>query len=152
MGNVPTPPVQRPTPGAGTSFNPDVIDQLALNNHLFLEEWAKYNAIVNFLNRLKGWKDTAQRAQENGLPIPAPPVAPAGYVLPPTPPPAPALAIPITVGPYMDHANGHDRYQALGDLMVPFLGGVGKTADGRDLILKQRNTPWGISQWWETVA
>ncbi len=86
-------PILQPTPGAG-SADPSVTDQLALNDHLWLEQFNRYREIVNYLNRVKAWKETSLQQVGKGGMLPAP-IPPDGYVLPAEapapPPPAPSF-------------------------------------------------------------
>ncbi len=104
-------PVFPVTPGAG-SADPTVTDLLALNDHLWLDQWNQYRAIVNYLNQVKAWKETSlQQIGKGGL-LP-PPIPPAGYTLPvdPPPPPPPAPSFDPRVE---EKANG--VYPARGDI------------------------------------
>lgn len=144
----PIPPVLTPTPGAGVSADPSVVDKLALNDHLFLREKAKYDAIVNFLNAVRDWKVNSQQRVANGLPLDPEPVAPAGYVLAPDPPAPPAPAPSFT--PVVRPLTQYGQYPAPGDnnpagtvIANPYL------LPGHFLVKVIVPTPFGNAHWWE---
>lgn len=146
--NVPV-PVLTPTPGGGTSFDPDVTDRLALNDHLFLEEFARYQAIVNYLNAVRDWKTNSVQRVANGLPLDPRPIPPIGY----TPDPDPPTPVPVAPDftPVVKPRSQFGQYPAPGDQNPAGTIIVNPFAPNGRLVKVIAATPFGDSHWWEDV-
>lgn len=72
-------------PGAVVSS--EMVDRLIADQNLFLHEKLKHDAIVDFLNRVKAWKENSILRTAMKLPLDPEPTPPEGYVLPVEPPP-----------------------------------------------------------------
>jgi len=148
-----SPPVFPVTLGVGVSADPGVVDLLAKNDQLYLEQFAFYNAVVNFLNRFRDWKTDSQARVGNGMPIEPAPVPPVGYTIvpdPPKPAPPPPNFTPI-VGDPATFPGRPTFYPAPADnnpagtiIANPFKTG------GR-LIRVVQSTPFGNAQYWEEL-
>lgn len=148
FGQLPPPaPVLQPTPGAGISADPAVVDQLALNDKLYLEEKAKYDAIVNFLNAVRDWKVNSQQRVANGLPLDPRPTPPAGYTLPPDPPAPPPPAPNFT--PVIRPLSQFGQYPAPGDANPAGTVIANPYVPGQRLVKVIVQTPFGDAHWWE---
>lgn len=146
--NVPTPTLT-PTPGAGLSDDPNIVNQLALNDHLYLVAVAQANAVVNFLVAVANWKENGVQQQANGLPVSPPPVPPAGYTPPAPPPPPPS---PVTASRTVVHAvDQWGQYPAPGDTNPAGTKISNPYVAGGTLEKVIQSTPFGDSEWWVAV-
>ncbi len=141
---IPAIPVLNPTPGAG-SFDPSVVDQLALNDHLFLAEFDRYRAIINFLNAFRDWKENSLQQVGKG-PLLPPPIPPPGYSLPvdpPAPPPPPP-----NFNPVIGERSAFGTYPAYNDANSAGTVVSNPNKPGATLTRVSQKTPFGNAEYW----
>ncbi len=137
-------PVFPVTPGAG-SADPSVTDALALNDHLWLEQFNRYREIVNYLNAVRDWKiNSLQQVGKGGI-LP-PPVPPAGFSLPPDPPAPPPP--PPNFNPVVEERSQFGAYPAPGDINPAGTVISNPFHAGKTLTKVVQKTPFGEAQYW----
>ena len=143
-------PIQPQTPGAGPSFDPEIVDRLAANDHLFLEEFKRYHDIVNFLQSVQNWKTNSQQRVALGLPLDPRPQPPEGYTPAPDVPPAPPTP-PSSAPRVGQRITGHGRpdyYPAPGDINPAGTRIANPNGTGY-LVKVVDQTPFGEAHYWE---
>jgi hypothetical protein len=138
------------TPGAGVSSSPSVTDELALNDSLYLQEFAQAQKVLNYLLAVSNWKLNGVQQQANGLPVSPPPVPPAGYVPAPAPAPVTAVSAPSTTT--IVHAiDQWGQYPAPGDTNPAGTKIPNPYIAGGSLVKVVSPTPFGNSMWYVAV-
>ena len=125
----------------------DQVNRLIAEQDLYLAEVDRNQKIGVFLSALKSYRENTQIRVSLGLPIEAPPMPPAGYVLIETE--TPSTAPPVLGERIVGARNDNGTYSDYGKQLDP-KGTVIDNPHGQGQLVKViRQTPFGAAHYWE---